>query len=84
VSVVEDGSYVDRLFAIATGWLGWAPDVAWITPLPELFMAMDARLEWVKMTNPFGTGKALDQQGKPKASTVADKLREALTGRRAI
>jgi hypothetical protein len=57
--------------------------VAWSTPLPELFMAMDARIEWAQMTNPFGSGKASGQQGKPKASNVADKLRQALTGRRA-
>ncbi|WP_322114585.1 hypothetical protein [Pseudomonas putida] len=57
--------------------------MAWITPLPELFMAMDARLEWVQMTNPFGGGKKSGQQDKPKPSTVADKLRQALTGRKA-
>ncbi|WP_260468948.1 hypothetical protein [Pseudomonas fulva] len=81
MSVVEDGSYVDRLYAIATGWLGWSPDAAWRTPLPELFLAMDARIEWSQMTNPFGKGKAQPRKGKPSASNVADKLRQALTGR---
>ncbi|WP_338140272.1 hypothetical protein [Pseudomonas chlororaphis] len=42
-------------------------------------MAIDARLEWVQMTNPFG-GKPKDKE-KPKPSTVAAKLRQALTGR---
>lgn len=46
-------------------------------------MAMDARIEWVQMTNPFGSGKTSGQQSKPKAFNVADKLRQALTGRRA-
>ncbi|WP_249341988.1 hypothetical protein [Pseudomonas sp. PCH44] len=46
-------------------------------------MAMDARLEWVQMTNPFGGGKKTGQHDKPKPSTVADKLRQALTGRKA-
>lgn len=73
---------MDRLYAIATGWLGWTPGVAWSTPLPELFMAMDARLEWVKMTNPFGGGNKAAGNEKPKPSTVADKLRRALTGRK--
>jgi len=82
VSVVEDGSYVDRLYAIATGWLGWSPDAAWRTPLPELFLAMDARIEWSQMTNPFGKGKAQPGKGKPSASNVADRLRTALTGRK--
>ncbi|MBC3484687.1 hypothetical protein HU750_03305 [Pseudomonas sp. SWRI50] len=67
---------------MATGWLGWAPDVAWVTPLPELFMAMDARLEWVKMTNPFGASGAQTPKEKPHAASVADKLRQALTGRK--
>lgn len=83
MSAVEDGSYVDRLFSIATGWLGWSPDTAWRTPLPELFMAMDARIEWAQMTNPFGAGKSVGQPEKPKPTTVADKLRQVLTGRKA-
>lgn len=45
-------------------------------------MAMDARLEWVQMTNPFGGGKTVNQQEKPKPATVAEKLRQALTGRK--
>jgi len=46
-------------------------------------MAMDARIEWVKMTNPFGSGKKQGAKEKPSASSVADKLRMALTGRKA-
>jgi hypothetical protein len=57
--------------------------VAWSTPLPELFMAMDARIEWAQMTNPFGGGKKQVAKEKPAASSVADKLRLALTGRKA-
>jgi hypothetical protein len=57
--------------------------VAWRTPLPELFMALDARLEWAQMTNPFGGGKSSVQQDKPKPSVVADKLRQVLAGRKA-
>ncbi|EZI28955.1 hypothetical protein [Pseudomonas extremaustralis] len=68
---------------MATGWLGWPPDLAWSTPMPELFLAMDAKIEWAQMTNPFGGGKAKAKADKPSASTVADKLRQALTGRQA-
>ncbi|OCT30122.1 hypothetical protein [Pseudomonas putida] len=71
------------MYSVAVGWLGWAPDVAWSTPLPELFLAMDARVEWARMTNPFGSGKSSGQQSNPKISNVADKLRHVLTGRRA-
>ncbi|MCF5040104.1 hypothetical protein GIW79_06510 [Pseudomonas sp. PA-7-1E] len=68
---------------MATGWLGWSPDLAWTIPMPELFLAMDAKIEWAQMTNPFGTGKTKTNAQKPSASTVADKLRKALTGGRA-
>ncbi|WP_338791100.1 hypothetical protein [Pseudomonas sp. AE27] len=71
------------MYSVAVGWLGWAPDVAWSTPLPELFLAMDARVEWARMTNPFGSGKQQGAKEKPGASSVADKLRAALTGRKA-
>jgi hypothetical protein len=57
--------------------------MAWRTPMPELFLAMDAKIEWAQMTNPFGGGKAKAKADKPSASAVADKLRQALTGRQA-
>lgn len=67
------------------GWLGWSPEVAWSTPIPELLMALDARMEYVRLTNPFGGGggggKAAPK-AKPSANTVAEKLRAALTGRK--
>ncbi|AXO88447.1 hypothetical protein DZC75_10725 [Pseudomonas parafulva] len=72
------------MFSVAVGWLGWSPDVAWNTPLPELFLAMDARVEWARMTHPLAIGVKTGGKGeKPKPSAVADKLRQALTGRRA-
>ncbi|MBT0626057.1 hypothetical protein KIH32_19260 [Pseudomonas fluorescens] len=63
--------------------MGWSPELAWATPIPELFLAMDAKIEWAQMTNPFGGGKAKAKADKPSASTVADKLRQALTGKMA-
>ena len=57
--------------------------MAWSTPLPELFLAMDARIEWAQMTNPFGGGKAGPKKGKPAPSAVAAKLRQVLTGKMA-
>lgn len=56
--------------------------MAWATPLPELFMALDAKLEWAQMTNPFGNGEAKGAKPKPTASGVAEKLRMALTGKK--
>lgn len=43
---------------------------------------MDAKIEWAQMTNPFGGGKTKSKEGKPSPSAVADKLRQALTGRK--
>jgi len=62
---------------VATGWLGWTPDVAWRTPIPELLIALDARVEWANLTNPFGGG------GKPKPAPRmgAPEMRKALRGR---
>jgi hypothetical protein len=45
-----------------------------------LFLAVDARVEWAQISNPFG-GKSAGTKEKPKPSTVAAKLRQALTGR---
>jgi len=77
---VKGGSYVDYLYGVATGWLGWSPKTAWRTPIPELMLALDARIEWMQMTNPFGG--AAKPKDKPKPTTVAEKLRAVLTGRK--
>jgi hypothetical protein len=44
---------------------------------------MDARIEWVQMTNPFGGGKPSGKKDKPAQSAVAEKLRRVLTARQA-
>ena len=49
---------MDELFRQATGWLGWLPTVALSTPIPQILMALDGRVEWVTLTNPFGGGKS--------------------------
>lgn len=33
------------------------PEVAWRTPIPELLIAMDAKIEWSLAFHPFGGGK---------------------------
>lgn len=69
-----------HLFGVATGWLGWTADTAWNTPIPELLAALDARIEWVQMTNPFGSKK---KQGPPKDETPeerAARIKAAIRG----
>ncbi len=55
--------------------------MAWCTPIPELLLALDARVEFLNLTNPFG-GKKTEAKEKPSANSVADKLRAAFTGRK--
>jgi len=49
--------FVDHLFGIATGWLGWSPKVALSTPLPQIYLATRARIKWLAMCN----GQASDE-----------------------
>jgi len=75
---VKDGSYVDYLFGVATGWLGWPPDTAWRTPIPQLMLALDARIDWTGR----GQGTASNQQeASRRPGTVADKLKAFFRGR---
>jgi len=72
---VKNGSYVDYLFGVATGWLGWPPETAWRTPVPQIMLALDARLDWT------GRGQAQPQANPQKREGVADKLKAFLRGR---
>ncbi|MCE0757278.1 hypothetical protein [Pseudomonas asiatica] len=75
---MRNGSYVDYLFGVATGWLGWPPDTAWHTPIPQIMLTLDARLDWT------GRGQAQGPDASAKPPTrqcVADKLKSFLRGR---
>lgn len=61
---------------MATGWLGWPPETAWRTPIPQIMLALDARLDWM------GLGQQRQQQAPPKRGSVADRLKAFLRGRR--
>tara|TARA_R110002049_G_scaffold10127_1_gene50174 strand:- start:136045 stop:136611 length:567 start_codon:yes stop_codon:yes gene_type:complete len=47
--------YAD-LYKIATGWLGWAPDIAWNATLPEILHAFDGHIDQLKAVH--GDGNA--------------------------
>lgn len=74
---MRNGSYVDYLFGVATGWLGWPPDTAWHTPIPQIMLALDARLDWAGC----GQSQAQAPAATPKRESVADKLKSFLRGR---
>nr|WP_039967744.1 hypothetical protein [Pseudomonas chlororaphis] len=63
------------MFGVATGWLGWPPETAWRTPVPQIMLALDARLDWT------GRGQAVPQAAPQKRESVADKLKAFLRGR---
>lgn len=41
---------------MATGWLGWTPSVVMNTPICQLRLAIDGKIDFIKATNPFGSG----------------------------
>jgi hypothetical protein len=49
------------------------PEVAWRTPIPELLIAMDAKIEWSLAFHPFGGGK----KKEPERQTPQE-MRKAL------
>ena len=75
--VASSGSYVDYLFGVATGWLGWPPAAAWSATVPEIVVALDAKIEFIKMTNPFGNSKK-DAKGTQKTMPSDDALKSML------
>lgn len=51
-----------RLYRIATGWLGWTPEVAWTATATEITEAFKGRTEMLKAI--FGSG----EEAKPEAA----------------
>lgn len=64
------GEYVDYIFGMATGWLGWTPEVAWGTPVPQIYLAVEAKVDWTMQTNPFGSGKPKKEEKVDVASKL--------------
>jgi len=60
---------------VATGWLGWTPDYAWHTPIPQIMLALDYRIDWVKKTNPFGGGDDSGKSHKQSPEQIKSVLR---------
>lgn len=60
----------ERLFKIATGYLGWSPEVTWNATPAEIKAAYEGRLELLKSI--FGTG-----EDKPASTSTAAPMSDA-------
>lgn len=45
-----------------TGWLGWTPEVALTTPLQQINLAMEGKIDFLKKTNPWGSKEEEEEQ----------------------
>ena len=65
------------MFRLGTGWLGWTPEQTYDTPMPQLFLALDGRIDFLKKTNPFGAApekKAADPEKLKQGQALLDEL----------
>lgn len=50
--------------------------MVWKTPIPEILLAIDGKVEWANLTNPFGGGEKAKPPESKKA--LAKRLKFAL------
>lgn len=67
---MSHAEFLRELFKFATGWLGWPPAVALATPIPQILVAVEGRLDMLRAI--FGSGK----EAAPKVP-LAEKLQAA-------
>lgn len=66
---------MERLFGIATGWLGWTPDVAMNATVSELIVATKAHFEMLKVVHGLRPSK---ESKKPKS--LDEQARQTFSG----
>ena len=67
--------FIDALFKVGTGYLGWTPEVTLNTPIPQIVLAYEGKIDFVIKTNPFGGSKSA---AKPVDKSVAKQKLAAL------
>jgi len=67
-------AYLERLFGIATGWLGWAPADAWDATPAEIIAAKDGRTELI--TDILGAIFGTSEKPAPATPDSADRIRD--------
>jgi hypothetical protein len=71
------------VFKRATGWLGWSPEAALTTPIPQIELAFEGFIDCKIKTNPFGSGESDSgqrQQKPPEPERVQQDIKSALRG----
>jgi len=64
------------MFKAATGWLGWPPETALITPVGQIELAMAGKVDFLKKTNPWGSSDTSPgAMAEPDRPAVAAKIR---------
>jgi hypothetical protein len=71
---VTFAEYHERLFEIATGWLGWAPDTAWCATPSEILAAYRGKLEMLQAI--YGSGKEPDDDPRSALDHTDDDIAE--------
>jgi hypothetical protein len=56
--------------------------VAWSTPIPELLLAYEAKVEFLRATNPFGSGKPADNREDETPEERAARIKASIRGRK--
>jgi hypothetical protein len=66
------------LFGIATGYLGWPPSEAWSVSVPEILLAWDAKVDFLRSTSPFGGGGKKAGPPPPPENETQEEKRERI------
>ena len=74
-STVTFAEHLTNLYGIATGWLGWTPQVALDSTPAEITEAYKGRLEMLRAI--FGASDDADKPAPTKKPKTADDLRRA-------
>jgi hypothetical protein len=66
-----------------TGWLGWSAEQTLDTPISQIFLAINGKIDFVKKSNPYGSEEEEPSgEAKEKLSKWHLKKAEFLKGRK--
>jgi hypothetical protein len=62
---------------MATGWLGWTPDIALDTPISQINLALAGKIDFIKKTNPWGSSEDAEDGRSISQATSPDRVADA-------